>query len=148
LWCGNRTGFCYTKRSWCKLRPYPTSSSCRHVPDIGSCLAIRVSVLDYLLWNRNAESKKKNKEELGICYHVSRIKNRACSRTRRRFFTSTKMFGRLTLSFIVVSIVALFCAQAVEATKGPKITNRLYFDIKHGDEDLGRSMCLQTHAYW
>jgi len=57
------------------------------------------------------------------------------------------MFGRLTLSFIVVSIVAFFCARSVEATKGPKITNRLYFDIKHGDEDLGRSMCLQTHAY-
>ncbi|TFK44367.1 cyclophilin-like domain-containing protein [Crucibulum laeve] len=48
------------------------------------------------------------------------------------------MFGRLSIAFIVVSIAALFCAQSAEAAKGPKITNKVYFDIKHGDKDLGR----------
>jgi len=37
-----------------------------------------------------------------------------------------------------VSVLAFFCAQSAEAAKGPKITNIVYFDIKHGDEDLGR----------
>ncbi|KAL9021636.1 MAG: hypothetical protein Q9185_001171 [Variospora sp. 1 TL-2023] len=32
----------------------------------------------------------------------------------------------------------LFLAQTSEAAKGPKITNRVYFDITHGDEHLGR----------
>ncbi|KAJ8522482.1 hypothetical protein ONZ45_g951 [Pleurotus djamor] len=47
------------------------------------------------------------------------------------------MFGRLSLAFVCV-VVALFCAQSVEAAKGPRITNKVYFDIKHGDKDLGR----------
>lgn len=49
------------------------------------------------------------------------------------------MFGRASLAFVVVSILAFFCTQSAEAAKGPKITNIVYFDIKHGDEDLGRS---------
>lgn len=49
------------------------------------------------------------------------------------------MFARLTLAFIVVSIAAFFCAQSVEAGKGPKITHKVYFDIKQGEKDLGRS---------
>ncbi|KDR75182.1 hypothetical protein GALMADRAFT_98427 [Galerina marginata CBS 339.88] len=48
------------------------------------------------------------------------------------------MFGRASLAFVVVSVVAFFCAQSAEAAKGPKVTNIVYFDIKHGDEDLGR----------
>lgn len=32
----------------------------------------------------------------------------------------------------------LFMAQTSEAAKGPKITNKVYFDITHGDEPLGR----------
>ncbi|KAF8904448.1 cyclophilin-like domain-containing protein [Gymnopilus junonius] len=48
------------------------------------------------------------------------------------------MFGRASLAFVVVSILAFFCAQSAEAAKGPKITNIVYFDIKHGDDDLGR----------
>ncbi|KAF9010546.1 cyclophilin-like domain-containing protein [Cyathus striatus] len=48
------------------------------------------------------------------------------------------MFRRLSLLFLVVSIAALFCTQPVEAAKGPKITHKVYFDIKHGDKDMGR----------
>ncbi|KAF9469942.1 cyclophilin-like domain-containing protein [Collybia nuda] len=48
------------------------------------------------------------------------------------------MFGRFSLAFVVVSIAAFFCAQSVEAAKGPRITHKVYFDIKHGDKDLGR----------
>jgi len=38
--------------------PHLLPSSCRHVPHIGPCLALRVLILDYLLRNRNAEYKK------------------------------------------------------------------------------------------
>lgn len=61
------------------------------------------------------------------------------------------MFGRLSFVFIVVSIAAFFCAQSVEAAKGPKISHKVYFDINHGDEHLGRSMSsslqLGTEVY-
>ena len=50
-------------------------------------------------------------------------------------------FSRLTLGFVLVTVAAFFCAQSVEAAKGPKITHKVYFDIKHGDKDLGRSAC-------
>jgi peptidyl-prolyl cis-trans isomerase B (cyclophilin B) len=32
----------------------------------------------------------------------------------------------------------MFFAQNVEAAKGPKITHKVYFDIKQGDKELGR----------
>lgn len=48
------------------------------------------------------------------------------------------MIGRLSLAFVVVSVAAFFCAQSVDAAKGPRITNKVFFDIKHGDESLGR----------
>ena len=50
----------------------------------------------------------------------------------------TIMFGRISLAFILVSLAAFFCAQSVDAAKGPKVTHKVYFDIKHGDEELGR----------
>ena len=40
--------------------------------------------------------------------------------------------------FLIVAVGFLFLAQSSEATKGPKITNKVYFDIEHGDEPLGR----------
>ncbi|KIK67237.1 hypothetical protein GYMLUDRAFT_156753 [Collybiopsis luxurians FD-317 M1] len=46
-------------------------------------------------------------------------------------------FRRLSLVFLVVSLASLLCVN-VEAAKGPKITDKVYFDIKHGDKDLGR----------
>ncbi|KLO16964.1 hypothetical protein SCHPADRAFT_822312 [Schizopora paradoxa] len=48
------------------------------------------------------------------------------------------MFGRVVLSLFIVSLAALFCVQSAEAAKGPKITHKVYFDIKQGDKDLGR----------
>ena len=59
------------------------------------------------------------------------------------FPPSTTMFGRITFAFLVLTFAAFFCAQSVEAERGPKITNIVYFDIKHGDKDLGRSMCCR-----
>ncbi|KAK4193019.1 cyclophilin-like domain-containing protein [Podospora australis] len=38
--------------------------------------------------------------------------------------------------FLGVSMVTF--AQPAEAAKGPKITHKVYFDIQHGDESLGR----------
>jgi len=48
------------------------------------------------------------------------------------------MFGRLSLAFIVISLVAFFSAQSVEAAKGPKVTHKVYFDVEHGEKPLGR----------
>ncbi|KAM3414476.1 hypothetical protein BST61_g9639 [Cercospora zeina] len=46
---------------------------------------------------------------------------------------------RLLVSFMVILTVAfVFFAQSAEAQKGPKITHKVYFDITHGDEELGR----------
>jgi peptidyl-prolyl cis-trans isomerase B (cyclophilin B) len=51
------------------------------------------------------------------------------------------MFGRVSLALILISIAAIFCAQSADAAKGPKITHKVYFDIRHGDKDLGRGLC-------
>ena len=48
------------------------------------------------------------------------------------------MYSKLFLSFLVITLAALFSAQTADAAKGPKITHKVYFDIKHGDEDMGR----------
>ncbi|KAK7472723.1 Peptidyl-prolyl cis-trans isomerase B, variant 2 [Stygiomarasmius scandens] len=45
---------------------------------------------------------------------------------------------RVSVLFLVISLASLFCVQNVEAAKGPKITHKVYFDIKHGDTELGR----------
>ena len=46
----------------------------------------------------------------------------------RRFFLAAALLVGATLLFI----------QPVAAAKGPKITHKVYFDIQHGDESLGR----------
>lgn len=46
---------------------------------------------------------------------------------------------RLVVSALLILTVAfVFFAQTAEATKGPKITHKVYFDISHGDEPMGR----------
>jgi peptidyl-prolyl cis-trans isomerase B (cyclophilin B) len=50
----------------------------------------------------------------------------------------------LSLQRIVVTVLLfltatfLFFAQTSAATKGPKITHKVYFDVEHGGEPLGR----------
>ncbi|KAG8690550.1 Peptidyl-prolyl cis-trans isomerase B [Ceratobasidium sp. 423] len=47
-----------------------------------------------------------------------------------------KFTGAVTL---FASALALFASPvAAKDAKGPKITNKVYFDVKHGDKDLGR----------
>lgn len=49
------------------------------------------------------------------------------------------IFAKASLIFAVVSFAAIFCTQSAEAARGPKITSKVYFDIKHGDQPMGRS---------
>ena len=54
------------------------------------------------------------------------------------------MFDMAGLQKIIVSVLViltatfLFMSQTAEAAKGPKITHKVYFDIEHGDESMGR----------
>ncbi|KAI0031733.1 cyclophilin-like domain-containing protein [Vararia minispora EC-137] len=48
------------------------------------------------------------------------------------------MFLRASLFLVVATLAALFCAQSVDAAKGPKVTHKIFFDIKHGEKDVGR----------
>ncbi|KAI1312850.1 cyclophilin-like domain-containing protein [Xylaria venustula] len=41
-------------------------------------------------------------------------------------------------ALLLLGFSTLLLSQSVEASKGPKITNKVYFDIVHGDEPLGR----------
>jgi peptidyl-prolyl cis-trans isomerase B (cyclophilin B) len=41
-------------------------------------------------------------------------------------------------ALLILTVVLLFMAQTAEAVKGPKITHKVYFDISHGEESLGR----------
>lgn len=46
---------------------------------------------------------------------------------------------KLLVSILLIfSVAFVFLAQATDAAKGPKITHKVYFDITHGDEPLGR----------
>ncbi|KAG8622992.1 hypothetical protein KVT40_007968 [Elsinoe batatas] len=39
---------------------------------------------------------------------------------------------------VILTVVFVFFAQSTEAAKGPKITHKVYFDLTHGEEKLGR----------
>lgn len=41
-------------------------------------------------------------------------------------------------ALLILTVVFLFMVQPAEAVKGPKITHKVYFDVSHGDESLGR----------
>ncbi|KAL8695504.1 MAG: hypothetical protein Q9218_000082 [Villophora microphyllina] len=46
---------------------------------------------------------------------------------------------RIVISLLLMLTAGfLFLAQPSEAAKGPKITHKVYFDVTHGDEPLGR----------
>ncbi|KIW17876.1 peptidyl-prolyl cis-trans isomerase B [Exophiala spinifera] len=46
---------------------------------------------------------------------------------------------RVVISLMVIlTATFLFMGQTAEAAKGPKITHKVFFDIEHGDEPLGR----------
>lgn len=48
-------------------------------------------------------------------------------------------FQRLAISILLIlTFTFLYFAQTTEAVKGPKITHKVFFDIQHGDEELGR----------
>lgn len=39
---------------------------------------------------------------------------------------------------LLCTLTFVYFAQTAEAGKGPKITHKVYFDVQHGGEDLGR----------
>jgi peptidyl-prolyl cis-trans isomerase B (cyclophilin B) len=46
---------------------------------------------------------------------------------------------RIVVSALLILTVAfVFFFQTAEAQKGPKITHKVYFDVTHGDEPMGR----------
>lgn len=44
----------------------------------------------------------------------------------------------LASSMLVLAVVLVFFSNTAAAAKGPKITHKVYFDIQHGEESLGR----------
>jgi peptidyl-prolyl cis-trans isomerase B (cyclophilin B) len=54
-------------------------------------------------------------------------------------FFNMALIRRAVVGLLVALTAAfLFFGQTVEAAKGPKITHKVYFDIEHGGEELGR----------
>jgi peptidyl-prolyl cis-trans isomerase B (cyclophilin B) len=41
-------------------------------------------------------------------------------------------------ALLILTVTFLFFAQTSQAAKGPKITHKVYFDVTHGDESMGR----------
>ena len=41
-------------------------------------------------------------------------------------------------ALLILTVTFLFFAQTAQAVKGPKITQKVYFDVSHGDEPMGR----------
>lgn len=59
----------------------------------------------------------------------------------KKTITTLKMIGlqqMISYSLLIIALTFVFFAQTAEAVKGPKITHKVYFDISHGDESMGR----------
>lgn len=53
-------------------------------------------------------------------------------------FTMANLQKLVIALCLVLTATFLFMGQTVEAAKGPKITHKVYFDIEHGGESMGR----------
>merc|ERR1712230_291825 len=61
------------------------------------------------------------------------------STTQTSMFFEMANIQRVVISLLVIlTATFLFMGQTAEAAKGPKITHKVYFDIEHGDEPVGR----------
>jgi len=47
-------------------------------------------------------------------------------------------FQRIVAFALLITVTCVFFAQNSQAAKGPKITHKVYFDVSHGDEPMGR----------
>ncbi|PQE26049.1 peptidyl-prolyl cis-trans isomerase B protein [Rutstroemia sp. NJR-2017a BBW] len=47
-------------------------------------------------------------------------------------------FQRIVAFALLITVTCVFFAQNTQAAKGPKITHKVYFDVSHGDEPMGR----------
>jgi len=54
------------------------------------------------------------------------------------FFEMANVQRVLISLMVILTATFLFMGQTAQAAKGPKITHKVYFDIQHGDEPLGR----------
>ncbi len=54
------------------------------------------------------------------------------------FFEMAHIQRALISLMVILTATFLFMGQTAQAAKGPKITHKVYFDIQHGDESLGR----------
>lgn len=52
------------------------------------------------------------------------------------------MYRKLLSVIFVVSLLSVIC----DAVKGPRITHKVYFDMKRGEEELGRSKCIRCEV--
>lgn len=54
------------------------------------------------------------------------------------FLTMANLQKMLVSLLLICTFTFVYFAQTTEAGKGPKITHKVYFDMQHGDEDIGR----------
>jgi hypothetical protein len=59
-------------------------------------------------------------------------------RQMQELLTMANLQKLLIALCLAMTATFLFMGQTVEAAKGPKITHKVYFDITHGDEPMGR----------
>ncbi len=54
------------------------------------------------------------------------------------FFTMANLSNVIVSLMLVLTATFLFIGQTASAAKGPKITNKVYFDVEQNGESLGR----------